>query len=55
MICIIFVCVVIHVLHSDHDYTYFDYTNNIKGISETDVKCKLQRSNSNTDVIAIIH
>lgn len=55
MICIIFVCVVIHVLQSDHDCTYIDYTYIIKGISETDVKCTLHRSNSNTEVIVIIH
>lgn len=55
MTCIIFVCVVIHVLQSDHDYTYFDYTNIIKGIPEMDVKCMLHRSNSNTEVIVTIH
>lgn len=60
MTCIIFVCVVIHVLQSDHDYTYFDYTYNdytniIKGIPEMDVMCMLHRSNSNTEVIVTIH
>lgn len=55
MICIIFVCVVINVLQSDNDYTYFDYINIVKGVSETDIKCTLHRSNSNTEVIVAIH
>lgn len=59
MTCNIFVCVVIHVLQSDHDYTYFDYTYNdytniIKGISEMDVKCTLHRSNSNNSLASLL-
>lgn len=54
MICIIFVCVVIHVLQSDHDYMYFDYTNINNGISETDVKCTLHRSNSNNSLTSLL-
>jgi len=33
MICIIFLYVVIAVLHSEHDYSYFDYTNIMKRCS----------------------